>query len=79
VYKRQTKGVKDKLKILLSAITAKEGMRVPYYEEMTKISIKTLERYIKQLRDANLIEFKGEAPQTGGYYVTKELKKKLKI
>jgi len=32
----------------------------------------------RQLRDANLIEFKGEATQTGGYYITQKLKKKLK-
>ena len=40
-------------------------------------SERTIERYIQQLRDAKLIEFKGEAAQTGGYYLTKQLKEKL--
>ena len=37
-----------------------------------------MERYIKQLKDAGLIEFKGEAAHTGGYYLTKKMKTKLK-
>jgi len=37
-----------------------------------------MERYLQQLKEAGLIEFKGEASQTGGYYLTKKMKGKLK-
>jgi ATP-dependent DNA helicase RecG len=73
-----TKGVKDKLAILLSAIAANEGNRVPEYKEATGLPDSSMERYIKQLKDAGLIEFKGEAAHTGGYYLTKKMKSKLK-
>ena len=37
-----------------------------------------MERYIKMLKEVDLIEFRGEAAQTGGYYLTKKMKAKLK-
>jgi len=73
-----TKGVKDKLAILLSAIAAKEGNRVPEYRETTGLPDSSMERYIKQLKEAGLIEFKGDAAHTGGYYLTKKMKSKLR-
>ena len=73
-----TKGVKDKLAILLAAIAANEGNRVPDYKETTGLTDSSMERYIKQLKDGGLIEFKGEAAHTGGYYLTKKIKLKLK-
>lgn len=73
-----TKGVKDKLAILLSAIAANEGNRVPDYKEATGLPDSSMERYIKQLKDGGLIEFKGDSAQTGGYYLTKKMKTKLK-
>jgi len=74
-----TDGVKEKLTILLKAIISNEGRRIPEYQEITQLgSERTIERYIQQLRAANLIEFIGEAAQTGGYYLTKILKEKLK-
>ena len=36
----------------------------------------TTDRYIKILKDAHLIEFKGSR-KTGGYYLTKETKDKI--
>ena len=73
-------GVKEKLVILLKAIISNEGKRIPEYQEITQLgSERTIERYIQQLRGAKLIEFKGDAAQTGGYYLTKQLKEKLKI
>lgn len=78
VTKGVTKGVKDKLAILLSAIAANEGNRVPEYKEATGLPDSSMERYIKQLKDGGLIEFKGEAAHTGGYYLTKKMKSKLK-
>ena len=73
-----TKGVKDKLAILLKAIAANEGNRVPDYKEATGLPDSSMERYIKQLRDGGLIEVRGEAAHTGGYYLTKKMKSKLK-
>lgn len=73
-----TKGVKDKLAILLSAIAANEGKRVPDYKETTGLPDSSMERYIKQLKDGGLIEFRGYAAHTGGYYLTKIMKAKLK-
>ena len=33
-------------------------------------SDRNIERYLKMLRDADIIEFKGDSPKTGGYYLT---------
>ncbi|MBW6483791.1 MAG: putative DNA binding domain-containing protein [Vicingaceae bacterium] len=72
-----TEGVKEKLTALLTAIINEEGKRTTFYKEVTKLKARSIERYIQQLRDANLIEFKGEAAHTGGYYLTKQLQEKL--
>ena len=73
-----TKGVKDKLVKLLSVIASNEGSRVPDYKDTTGLSESSIERYIKQLKDVGLIEFRGDAMHTGGYYLTKKMKAKLK-
>ncbi len=74
-----TKGVVEKLSGLTLTIIEKPGNRVPYYAEQTGIPSKTLEGYIKKLRDANIIEFsKGDASHIGGYYITEEFKKQIK-
>ncbi|NBC24680.1 MAG: hypothetical protein GVX78_03600 [Bacteroidetes bacterium] len=52
-----------------------EGKRTPVYAELTGVNPKYTERHIKQLRDADFIEFRGDAPQTGGYFITDKLKK----
>ena len=64
--------------MLLSAIAANEGNRVPDYKKATGLTDKSMERYIKQLKEVGLIEFKGDALHTGGYYLTKKIKVKLK-
>ncbi len=67
---------KRKLSVLLKTIATNEGKRTPEYKEITKLgSERTLERYIEQLKDAGYIHFKGDAPQTGGYFITDKLKK----
>jgi len=62
-------GTKEKLTQILLAIHQKPGIRVPEIEKVTKIPIKTLERHIKRLKEAHLIEFRGNSLQTGGYYL----------
>ena len=69
-----TKGVKRKLAILLTAIAKNERERIPYYSEITGLSTKSIERYIRQLRNANFIDFDGDATQLGGYFLTDKLK-----
>jgi len=73
-----SKGVKEKLVILLRAIASNEGNRAPDYKEATGLAGSSLERYLKQLKDSGLIEFRGEASQTGGYFLTKKPKENLK-
>ena len=69
---------KNKLAKLLKAILQEEGKRMPIYKEVTGLgSDRTMERLIQQLRDASLIEFKGESPQTGGYFLTEQAKKNI--
>ena len=54
-----------------------EGNRVPEIVVYLGIPDSTVERYIKQLKDAGFIEFIGDAPQTGGYYVTESIKQMI--
>jgi ATP-dependent DNA helicase RecG len=61
-------GVNEGVKILLIAISKEPGNRIPCYSKKLNIPEKTIERWIKQLREENKIEFKG-APKTGGYYL----------
>ncbi|WP_162927175.1 RNA-binding domain-containing protein [Flavobacterium anhuiense] len=69
-FKGATKGVKEKLTKLLKAIVIYEGKRVPDYTLITDLKGSSMERYIRQLRDGGLIEYKGDASHTGGYYLT---------
>jgi len=73
-----SKKMKEKLKIFLFSVSEKEGERVPYYRDENKLTNKTAERYIGILRKYNFIEFKGESPQTGGYFITEHFLKKIK-
>jgi len=70
--------VKEKLKVLLKSIASNEGKRAPDYNQVLKVSDRSLERYLSQLKEAELIEFRGEAAQTGEYYLTEKMKAKLK-
>jgi len=71
-----TSGLKNKLNKLLSVILEDEGNRIPYYSIKMKESEKNVERYIKRLRDAGIIDFIG-SPKTGGYYLNKGVKARL--
>lgn len=71
-----TGDVKDKLKQILITLIKTEGLRTVQLSKQTAIPLSSLERYIKQLKDAELIEFKG-APKTGGYYLSRSAQAKL--
>jgi predicted HTH transcriptional regulator len=70
--------VKKKLSILLSAIALNEGKRRLAYRKIAGLSESTINRYIKLLIENQLVEFRGESNQTGGYFLTSLAKKILK-
>lgn len=73
-----TKRRKETLSLIMKYIANHEGSRAPDMLKIIHVSERTLERHIKILKDAGLIEYKGDAAQTGGYYLTKKMKSKLK-
>ena len=73
-----TKGVKEKLTILLTTIYKNEGKKTTDFVQILKVSERSIERYLKQLKAADLIEFRGDATQIGGYFLTEKMKAKLK-
>ncbi|MFN8438549.1 MAG: ATP-binding protein [Cytophagales bacterium] len=76
ITERITADVKDKLIKILLVLYKEGGGRTVDIEKMIDIPAKSLERYIKQLKDVGLIEFKG-ANKTGGYYLTKKVENKI--
>ncbi|TRX35984.1 AlbA family DNA-binding domain-containing protein [Flavobacterium restrictum] len=67
-----------KLTSIVFTIHTNEGRRVPEYSKITLFSEKSMERYLKLLSSSGLIEFRGEASKTGGYYLSPKMKQKLK-
>ena len=65
-----TEDARERLKQILITLIENEGLRTVQISELTSIPVSSLERYIKQLKNVELIEFKG-APKTGGYYLSK--------
>jgi len=78
VFKGSRKEIKDKLILLLTMISENEGNRSPDLIKLTKFSERSLDRYLQQLRKGGLIEFRGDAAHTGGYYLTEKMKAKLR-
>jgi ATP-dependent DNA helicase RecG len=52
---------------LFKVIEENPGKRVPHYALVLNIPEKTIERWIKEQRENNKIEFRG-ASKTGGYF-----------
>lgn len=69
---------KSKLVALLTAIVNDEGKKVPDYVKTIKSSDSSIERYLRDLKEVGLIYFRGEATQTGGYYLTEKFKENLR-
>ena len=65
----KNKGVNEGVNALLAIITQHPGLRVPLLAEKMRTSAKNVERWLKQLKETNEIEFRG-APKTGGYFLT---------
>ena len=66
-----SEGVSEGVSSLLVCIRNKPGLRIPELSEQIHVPAKTIERWIKKLRDENRIVFKG-APKTGGYFIAGE-------
>ena len=62
-------GVNGGVKGLLSYIQLHPGQRSIEIVDALNTSLRTVERWLKQLKDEGKIEFKG-APKTGGYHST---------
>ena len=60
-------GVSEGVNKLLIYITNNPGERIPEISKKTGIPAKTLERWIKVLRELGKIEFRGSS-KTGGYF-----------
>lgn len=76
VFKNLRSDARKNLHQILYQIHRHQGSNTRFLIEKTNIPLKSLERYIKQLKEAELIEFRG-APKTGGYFVTKDLLMRL--
>jgi ATP-dependent DNA helicase RecG len=60
-------GINEGVNGLLALIGRQPGLRSPALAKEINTSAKNIERWLKQLKDSQHIEFRG-APKTGGYY-----------
>ena len=61
-------GVSEGVKSLYELIKNYPNRKTPFFAKKLNTSVKNIERWIKQLKDKEKIEFIG-APKTGGYVV----------
>jgi ATP-dependent DNA helicase RecG len=66
-------GVNEGVNSLLAIIVKYPGLRVPSLAEKVSTSTKNIERWLKQLKENGLVEFRGAA-KTGGYYALETVK-----
>ncbi|UII26322.1 hypothetical protein LVD15_23995 [Fulvivirga maritima] len=69
-------GVKKEIIEIAKYLSDAEGINTDDVVDHIGKSKPTIERYLKIARDVMIVEFKG-APKTGGYYLTKRMKKYL--
>jgi ATP-dependent DNA helicase RecG len=62
-------GVNEGVNRLLKSIGDRPGLRMPELSKLLAVPSKTVERWLKQLKEQNKIIFKG-ASKTGGYYAS---------
>lgn len=60
-------GINEGIKQMLALITERPGINIPDISQRLKIPPKTLERWLKQLKDQRVIEHRGSR-RTGGYF-----------
>ena len=61
-------GIAIELDYLLNLIQSQPGLRVAELVSQTGKPVRTIQRWLKQLKDSLRIEFRG-APKTGGYFL----------
>ncbi len=64
-------GVKHKQELLIEVISQFPGIHAPAIAQQLSLSLRSIQRYIKQLTDNGQVIFKG-APKSGGYYISKK-------
>lgn len=69
VYKEK---LNEGVKSLYELIKSKPNNRSIFFAKELSTSVKNIERWLKQLKDENKIEFKG-SPKTGGYFGKKNV------
>lgn len=69
-FGKPNEGVNEGVNQLLAIISKQPGLRTPVMADMLQTSPKNIERWLKQLKDTQRIEYRG-APKTGGYYILK--------
>ena len=68
IYKKaNVEGVSEGVNALLAIINRHPGLRTPLLAEKMQTSAKNVERWIKQLKENDEIEFRGSS-KTGGYF-----------
>ncbi len=76
-FSEKTSKMQGNLTKLLTQIATEEGNLIPFYAKKTRTNENTLEKHITLLKDAELIEKRGETTTTGGYYLTETLREEL--
>jgi ATP-dependent DNA helicase RecG len=76
-FTRTTDEMRARLSATLILVLEAEGIRIPEITEALDVSRRTAERLVSHLRSAGLIQFKGGSGRTGGYAVTRKLKRNL--
>lgn len=66
-FNDESEGVNEELNVVYKLIDNTPGLKAPDVARLLDKSLSAAERYIKKLKDAGYIEFKG-APKTGGYF-----------
>ena len=63
-----SEGVNEGVNEVLAFIRDNPGKRIPQIEKEIGVPAKTIERWLKKLKDEGILEFKGSS-KTGGYYI----------
>lgn len=61
-------GVDEGVALVIEIVEKNPGLKASEIARKVNKGLSTTERYLKQLKDANIVEFQG-APKTGGYYL----------
>ena len=66
---RAGKDIKEKLASILCVLHEQPGLRTTMLSNKTDIPVKSVERYVKRLKDAGLIKYSG-SNKSGGYFLS---------